>query len=227
MKIHEVEQNTLDWLKLHIGIPTAGGLGELVDSKFITRTGEMPKTYLCKKLAEAYRGKPLISLGSDGFNSFSVEQGMILEEEALPYFELQTNATVQRVGFITTDDGKFGCSPDGLILGKQAEPIAGLEIKCPAAETHVKYLLGASLPTQYAAQVHGGLYATGLERWVFMSYRRGFPGFFAVINRDEAIIQRIQSALAIFQSNFENAKHQLNTAQHETISNHSRSLGSS
>src|SRR5574338_1006857 len=62
MKIHEVEQGTLDWLRLHIGIPTASGLDNLLDSKFALRTGEMPKTYLFKKVAESWRGQPLVSI---------------------------------------------------------------------------------------------------------------------------------------------------------------------
>lgn len=203
MKIHDVEQNTLDWLKLHIGIPTAGGLGELVDTKFLPRTGETPRTYLCKKLAESYAGKPLISLGSNGATgSFSVEQGMILEEEALPFFEFQTGAVVKRYGFVTTDDGKFGCSPDGIILGDKLQPVAGLEVKCPAAETHVKYLINGVVPKEYAAQVHGGMFATGLEHWVFMSYRRRFPALIISVDRDEAIITKIATALSKFDADF-------------------------
>jgi YqaJ-like viral recombinase domain len=211
MKILECEQNTLQWLNYHIGIPTAGGLAELVDTKFEIRTGETPKTYLCKKLAEAYRGKPLISLGSNGASgAFSVEQGMILEEEALPFFEFQTNSNVQRVGFVTTDDGKFGCSPDGFILAKNGKPMAGLEIKCPAAETHVKYLLAGEVPKEYRAQVHGGMYATGLFHWVFMSYRRGFPALFVKVDRDPEIIQKITHALDSFYTAFDEKREILN-----------------
>lgn len=209
MKIHEVEQNTLEWLKLHVGIPTAGGLGEIVDIKFELRKGETIRTYTCKKVAEAYRGKPLISLGSNGLGSFSVEQGMILEEEALPFFAFHTNATVQRVGFVTTDDGSFGASPDGFILGKGLQPVAGLEVKCPAAETHVKYLIDGRVPKDYLAQVHGGMYATGLDQWVFMSYRRGFPPLIITVSRDPEIIDKIRKALGLWQADFAHAKRKL------------------
>src|SRR5262252_3616522 len=123
MIIHRVEQNTSDWLKLHVGIPTASGLSQLVDGDFEFRKGEMPRTYLHKKLAEKYRGQPLITLGSSG--SFSTDQGMILEEEAVPWFILEYETPVDRVGFITTDDEGFGCSPDGLLVGKEC----GLELK--------------------------------------------------------------------------------------------------
>src|SRR5262245_1317968 len=140
--IHEVEQNTSAWLDLHVGIPTASGFHNLLTPKFELRKGEMPKTYVYKKLAEKWRERPLI-----GFTgAFSGDQGMIVEEEARPFFELETGRDVRQVGFITTADGKAGCSPDGLL------DIGGIEIKCPNPETHVRYLIGGALPDEYAAQ---------------------------------------------------------------------------
>lgn len=195
MKVYDVEQNTLAWLNLHIGIPTAAGLDNLLTPEFEQRTGEMPRTFVYKKLAESWRGKPLVNLGT-----FSVEQGMILEEEALPFFTLETGKQVERVGFITTDDGKFGCSPDG-VVGE-----TGLEIKCPEAWTHTKYLLNGVLPKEYAPQVHGGLYATGFKSWTFMSYRRGFPPLILKVERDETIIAKIAKAVERFHADFNFAK---------------------
>ena len=195
MIVHRVEQNSLAWLQLHVGIPTASGLDQLVDSNFDFRKGEMPKTYMHKKLAEKWRGQPLIQLGSSG--SFSTEQGMILEEEALPWFELEYDQPIDRVGFLTTDDASFGCSPDGLLVGKDC----GLELKAPAAHTHVKYLIENRLPPEYAAQVHGGMFVTGFPQWVFCSYRRNFPPLVLTIMRNEEVIQKIAIALARFNAN--------------------------
>ena len=60
-----------------------------------------------------------------------LEQGMIVEEEARPWYALEYDKLVKQVGFITTEDGRFGCSPDGLIEGEEC----GLEIKSPTAHT--------------------------------------------------------------------------------------------
>jgi len=203
MIVHDVEQGTLAWLQLHLGIPTASGLNNLLTTGFEKRTGEMVRTYIFKKVAEAWRGKPLVSLGSGG--NWDTEQGMILETEALPWFELEYETKVKRVGFITTDDNRFGCSPDGLILSAdgQLESVdCGLEIKCPAAHTHVKYLIDGKLPNEYAAQVHGGMFATGFSRWVFVSYRRGFPALRVEVERDEEIQTKIQEAVDLFHLDF-------------------------
>ena len=195
MVIHEVSQKTLDWARLHIGIPTASALGNLVTPEFKIREGEMWRTYLYTKVAEAWREEPLMEI-----SSFSVEQGEILECEALSFFALETNQAVREVGFITTDDGGFGCSPDGLLEGEH-----GLEIKCPSAHVHVKYLLDGKLPKDYAPQVYGSMYATGFPQWTFMSYRRNFPPLILTIKRDEEIMDKIREALAKFGSDFDDA----------------------
>lgn len=129
-----------------------------------------------------------------------MEQGRILEEEAIPWFEYEFGEQIERVGLIMTDDGTVGCSPDGL-LGEDG----GIEIKCPYSETHIKYLLDNKLPADYAAQVHGSLYVTGREWWKFVSYRRGFPAFVLKVNRDNAIIRQIDAALQAFQEKFNTA----------------------
>lgn len=199
MVIHDVSQNTLDWMNLHVGIPTASGLDNLLTPEFELRKGEMPRTFLYRKVAEAWRGQPLIEL-----NNFSVEQGLIVEEEARPFFELETNQEVRQVGFITTDDGLCGCSPDGLIGDDN-----GLEIKSPAAHTHVKYLLEGELPKEYRCQVHGSMFVTGYPRWTFMSYRRKFPPLILEIARDEEIISKIGAAITEFHQRLAEARERI------------------
>lgn len=194
MKILDVQQNSLEWLMLRCGIPTASEFDQLLTPEFEVRKGEMPKTYLARKVAEAWGG-PL-----PGYNSIDMEFGKVLEEEAIPYFEFTTGTTVQRVGFVTTDDGLVGCSPDGLIGDD-----GGIEVKCPDAHTHVKYLFNHALPKDYAAQVHGSMFVTGRAWWQFLSYRRNFPPLSIVVHRDEAIQAKIKEAIEPFLGRFEAA----------------------
>lgn len=205
MKIHNVEQGTLDWLNLHLGIPTASCMDAMLTPEFKIRTGEMPRTLAFKKVAEAYRRQPLIN-----FNTFVTEQGMIVEEEARPFFELVTGIGVDRAGFITSDDGLVGCSPDGLLRDPEGNVTGGLEIKCPAAETHVRYLVEHTLPKDYRVQVHTSMYVTGLPVWTFMSYRRKFPPLILAVERSEAIQTVIAEAVKqfylIFNEAFETVK---------------------
>ncbi len=218
MKIFDCAQGTLEWTKLHFGIPTASGLDNLLTPEFELRKGELPKTYVYKKVAEKLQGRPLIDLGA---SSFMLEQGMIVEEEARPWYALEYDKRVKQVGFITTDDGKFGCSPDGLIEsagnGKYITDVSGhavindrvydcgLEIKSPAAHTHVKYLVNGVLPKEYAAQVYGSMFVTGFKRWIFVSYRRGFPALVLEIHRDEKAMSMIRAAINQFHGEFDRA----------------------
>ncbi len=195
MKIHNVDQMTLEWIRLHFGIPTAACLDQLLTPEFELRKGEMPKTLVYKKVAEVIQNRPMIDLDK---SSFMMEQGMILEEEARPWFELEYEKKVRRVGFITSDDGRVGCSPDGLIEGEEC----GIEIKCPAAHTHVKYLVNGVLPKEYVAQVYGSMFVTGFKKWMFVSYRRGFPALVLEIQRDEKAMAQIELAVSHFHFEF-------------------------
>lgn len=198
MKIYpesEYPQGGLLWLALRAGIPTASQMDALVSPTFKIKTGKGPETFLCEKIAEAWQGGPLPS-----FQNFEMEQGNILETEAIPWYEFTYNAAVTRVGFITTDDGFCGCSPDGLLSDD-----CGIEIKAPAAHTHTKYLLAGVLPEEYEHQVHASLFVTGFKRWRFVSYRRNFPALVLTIERDEAKIAVIAEALALFQEKFDAA----------------------
>ena len=173
MKILEVQQNSLEWLNARAGIPTASEWDALVTPEGKIRTGQMPKTYLAQKLAEKWLGGPL-----PNYCNIDMDLGKIQEEEAIPFYEIETGQTVRRVGLCLADDGTIGCSPDGLIGDD-----CGIEIKCPSAQTHVSYLLAGELPKDYVAQVQGSMFVTGRPRWKFMSYRRGFPPLILTVER--------------------------------------------
>ena len=193
----EYEQNSVEWSLARSGIPTASEFDALVTPKWAIRQGEMPKTYLAKKLAEKWQGGPLAS-----FMSFDMDQGKTLEEEAIPWFAFEYDQPVERVAFITNDDGRIGCSPDGMLTTK-AGLNGGLEIKCPLPETQVKRLLNGVLPDDYAAQIQGSMFVTGLEWWQFLSYRRHFPAFLLRVERDEKAQAAIAQALADFLGEFD------------------------
>lgn len=203
MQIIDCQQRSVEWGKLHLGRPTASGFGDLMDTKFEPRDGQVPKTYLYKRLAEKMTGEML-----PGFaGNWNTESGTILEEEARPFFELTYGFDVREVGFIIGDDKRCGCSPDGLIGDD-----AGLEIKCPLAETHLRYLDAGKVPNEYLAQVHGSLFVSGRKTWHFLSYHRGLPPLHVVVNRDETIMAKIAAALADFYRKFDAALERLTHA---------------
>ncbi len=187
MKIIDVKQHSQEWIEARCAIPTASEFHNLITPKGKIRDGEMPKSYLARKLAEKWGG-PL-----PGFGSWAMDNGNILEGEALPYVEFEYNWQVQRVGFITTDDGRVGCSPDGLI-----GDFGGIEVKCPEAPTHVRYLMARGIPDDYAAQVQGSMFVTGRKQWTFLSYRRHYPPLIVHAVPDEEFQESLASALMLF-----------------------------
>jgi len=188
MKIHDdIKQNSMEWLDRRAGVCTASEFDELMTPKFKARDGKMVESYLCRKLAERWMG-PLPS-----FNTLDMSFGQIKEEMAIPFYETVFDEPIQQAALITNDEGTIGCSPDGLIASD-----GGIEIKCPRAETHCKYLLAEELPDEYVLQVHGSLYVTGRAWWKFMSYHPKFPPFVTTIYRDEKICSFIGETLAGF-----------------------------
>lgn len=188
MIVHDVEQGSEEWLRLRSGIPTASEFSSLVTPKWKVKSGKAVDTYLCKKLAEKWRGSPL-----PGWGGGMMEQGSIREEEAIPYFEIHSSRKVRRVGFLTTDDGRIGCSPDGLL-----DDGTGLEVKCPMPHTHVGYLLDGVIPDDYLPQVQGGLFVSGASEWAFMSYCAEFPPLITTARPIPAAQDALAEALEAF-----------------------------
>jgi len=195
MKTHNVEQGGLAWLKLRAQYPTASEFGQLVTPKTLKPSAQM-HAYIARKIAEKWMGKPV-----ETYSGGAMEQGSVLEEEARPWYALETGATIETPGFITHDDDTAGCSPDA--LARQGEQAWGVEIKCPEPQTHVAYLLAGVLPDQYRLQVQGSMLVTEMERWDFLSYCRGFPALLVTVERDKEVCTALVDALAEFQVGFQ------------------------
>jgi len=206
---------TLEWQLARVGIVTASEADSLISPIGKIRTGEGVESYLCKKLAERWIGGQLPSAFS---GSFAMEQGNIVEEQAIPFAAFEYGLDIQQVGFVSTDCGRTGCSPDGLI-GFDASKFSktaptpyklsggesGIEIKCPNLDTHIKYLLAGKLPTDYVAQVQFSMHITGCQTWHFLSYRRNLPALHLVIQRDDKFQESLAQALGEFNQKFDAA----------------------
>lgn len=193
MKINnDVLQGSPEWFQARAGLVTASEIDALVSPTGKIRESDGVETYLAQKLAEKWLGGPLPAAGS-----FAMEQGSILEERAVPYYEIMhPGEKIERVGFVTTDDGKVGCSPDGVF----ADSPNGIEIKCPRIDTHLKYLLAGALPKDYVLQVQSSMWVTGAKEWTFMSYCDRTPALSLIlkVKKDPKIHDQISQALDMF-----------------------------
>ena len=190
MKTLTCVQGSDEWLKARAGLLTASKADAILTPLFKVKDGKAVDTLIAKSLAERWIGGPL---PEDNINVLPMEYGSILESEARPAYTLLTGQEVREVGLITDDTGICGCSPDGLIGDD-----CGIEIKCPSASVHVKYLLAGTVPDDYIVQVHFSMFVTGYPRWIFMSYRRDMPALIIAVERDEKIQARIEEAADSF-----------------------------
>lgn len=154
MRVHTCEQRSPEWYKLRAGIPTASEF-----SKLVTSTGERSKSlagYAKTLAAEAFAGRTLDAFEGNAWT----ERGREMEAEAIRLYEFVSDFAVSPVGFVTTDTGHAGCSPDGLVSDDGL-----VEVKCLKAENHIAAMMyyrdKGRCPPDYVQQTQGQLWITG------------------------------------------------------------------
>lgn len=185
MIIHNVEQGTDEWHNLRKGIATASNF-----SKIITSAGKESLT-LDKYVFELATDSLLTKI-EVGYSNANMQRGNELEPLARQAYQEETFNIVEQCGFITSDCGNFGYSPDGLVGDDGL-----IEIKCPLAKTHFGYILDNKCPSDYYAQVQGGLFITGRKWCDFISYHPDFKQslFILRVERDEEFIAKLDVLL--------------------------------
>lgn len=191
----DVQQGSRKWLELRMGKPTASEF-----DKIITQTGKASRSasdYCNRLLCEIMLGRPLGSV-----MTALMARGKDMEAEAVKYYEFMENVETVPVGFVTTPDDRIGASPDRLV-GESGT----LEIKCPADETHSRYLashidslLGSdqNVAEDYHVQVQGQLFVTEREWADIVAYYPGLPSAVTRVNRDDKFIALMKAQLYQF-----------------------------
>lgn len=184
---HDVFQGSPEWLQLRIGLATASEFHRIITPK----TGQLSKQarpYAYRLIAEKLLNRSLTDLSELEW----IEHGRMMEPEAIKLYEFEREARTELVGFLTTDDGRFGASPDRLVGDDGL-----LEIKCPAPQTQVCYLV-EGFDDGYAAQVQGQLLVAERE-WVdWLAYNPELPRVLLRTYRDDGFIAKLSAALEAF-----------------------------
>lgn len=196
---HLCEQLSDEWWELHRGRPTASSFSKILTPK-TCKVSAQAEDYICELIASKYA----IDLPRGGFENDHTRNGINTEPEARRWYEMECGEDVRQVGFVTTDDGRFGCSPDGLV-GEDG----GLELKCPSGKVHVAYSLVGGLPDEYKAQVHGCLVVTGRSWWDFCSYHPGLPPLRVRVTRN-SYTDLLQRELDTFWGRYQDKLNQFN-----------------
>jgi len=156
MILHEdIVQNTPQWHKVRLGIPTASAFDQLI-TPVEGKPSASAALYENRLVAESITGDPIDDFGGTAWT----ERGHELEPEAVTYYELIKEMDVKHGAFATNDEATYGASPD-CFAGEEGL----LEIKCLAPHTHVGILLNPKADRKHYPQLQGQLLVTG-RAWV-------------------------------------------------------------
>jgi len=183
----ECAQGSPEWFAARRGIPTASCF-----DKIVTGTGQASKqadAYYWKLLAEWLSGDV-----EDQYQSGWMVRGFMLQPDAVSFYELHRDVTIEQVGFCYLDERQlFGASPDGLVGDD-----GGVEIKCPSGGVHLRCLMSGEIPTEYVPQVQGNLWITGRSWWDFVTYHPEMPSEVIRVARDEEYITALAKGIGAF-----------------------------
>jgi hypothetical protein len=162
LQILKVEQGSEDCLKARLGVITASCAHDLLPSK--TGKGSFKQsrqTYMNQLIAEVCTGK------GEELNAKQLSWGKENEIAARAEYQFEAAEKVQDGGFIYGLDKRVGCSPDGLVVGKNK----GLELKCPySTDTHIAFLLQGKIKDEYITQCQWSMWVAGFDEWAFASF---------------------------------------------------------
>lgn len=160
MIIIECEQGSEGWHSARAGCITAS---MFADARAKLKSGgnkgqptSAALDYAFRLAVERISGQPL----DEGFSTWQMKRGNELEPHARLEHELATGLIVHRAGFITTDDGIFGASADGLI-GEDG----GSEYKCFLAPEKLRSFHIDNDASSIMDQVQGCMWISGRKWW--------------------------------------------------------------
>ena len=183
---HDVAQYSEEYDRLRLGIPTSSNF-----HKIITPQGKPSKQwreYACVLIAER-----ILQQKIEFYNSPAMERGLIVEADAVDWYEFDQDVTTQRVGFITDDNHTLGCSPDRLV---GAEGL--LEIKAPLPHTQVDYWISGEISERFRPQLQGQLYISQ-RSWVdIVCWHDVLSKLVMRVEPDEKFIEALDRELLIF-----------------------------
>lgn len=186
IEFNSLPQGSDAWLKARLGVPTTSCFGNI-----ITPTGKRSskfEDYNDQLLAELIFGE------SEPFKkTWAMQRGNDLEPEAVSYYEYHYNVKTKIMDFVTTDDGRIGCSPDRYVGDDGL-----LEVKCPLPKQHTKNLLSGQIDMKYYPQVQGQMLITGRSWCDWISYHPDTSASIIRVEKDEGYQNTLKELLNEF-----------------------------
>lgn len=198
MRIIECEQGSESWHQARAGVITASmfrvARERLKSGPNKGDFTEAAKNYAFRVAVERISGEPM----DEGFETWQMRRGHELEPAARTAHELASGLLVFRAGFVTSDDGRFGASADGLIADD-----AGSEYKCLVSPEGLRDVLLADDISKYMDQIQGCMWITGRTSWHYCMYCPALASigrdlYWRVVKRDDDYIEAMETDLIAF-----------------------------
>ena len=202
-EILNISQGEPEWLNAKLGVISASRVNDILPSRKTGKYKEARQTYMMELLGQ------IATKSYDEINAKALEWGKLNEVAARAAYEFETGEIVDQVGFIYNLDRRIGCSPDGLIKGKNK----GLEIKNPfTSKVHIDFLLNDKIKEEYQDQVQFSMLVTGADAWDFCSFHSKFKSGMLKITtfeRDEKIQNMMLEEIHKFMTDMDSAMEKL------------------
>ncbi|MFP5078262.1 lambda exonuclease family protein [Rhizobium sp. YIM 134829] len=188
----EIIQGSPEWHALRCGKVTASRVADVV-ARTKSGWGASRSNYAAELIAERLTG-----VAAEGFTNAAMQWGTDQEPNARLAYEFMQNVTVEQIAFVVHPRiGDSGASPDGLV-GEDGL----VEIKCPNTATHIDTLIKQDIPAKYITQMMWQMACTGRQWCDFVSYDPRLPEsmqlFVKRVTRDDAVIDELETAVAVF-----------------------------
>jgi hypothetical protein len=191
-------QGSPEWYRIRSRIPTSSEFHSVITPV----TGQLSAArfkYACRILA----GR-LLNWQADSLEKVeNIEQGRTNEPLAVAALEEIFEIDTRPIGLVTSDDGRFGASPDRVADVAHDGTTVGVvvEAKCPTIPTQMERLLFRDDPKVagvYKCQRQGHLLIAEADKAVFVSFHPQMPLVRAETGRDEPFLEKMAACLEQF-----------------------------
>ena len=191
-KIHfDISQGDADWYAIRSKIPTASEFHHILTPKTQKLSASRFK-YACRIIASR-----ILNWQADSLDKIQhIADGKALEPMAVGQLETVYDSDTRAVGFVTTNDGRFGASPDRIVMAGDAIGLT-VECKCPTIPVQFERILFGN-GEEYIAQVQGQLWVAEADKAIFYSFNPRMPPYSVETGRDEGFIGKLRDAMEQF-----------------------------
>lgn len=194
-----LQQGSIDWYRARSGIPTASEFGSIMTPQTMKPSASRKK-YACRLIAERLMRWQADSLDKIGH----IADGKAHEPIAAAKMELVFDIETTPIGFVKTDDGRFGASPDRVagISPDRTSVNTVIEIKSPTIPVQFERLLMGD-DDAYRCQRQGQLWVAQADKAIFFSSNPRMPDYVVEDGRDEAFLSKLVDCLERFHDELE------------------------